>query len=353
MANIFGSAFSAAKSLAASAGESGVSAAKASRFGGGGGSTTPARYSPGGGGSGAGRSAGGSAASPAPIDNEELAQKYGFTKALMDSSPELARLFQQAVAGQWTPDKFQAMLRNTQWYQGMSDTRRKMVTLQYTDPATWQATWSKSYDHVQQLAASMGANPDDPSMLGPVASNMMFEGWSDERIRTELGKHITFGNNGFAHGEAGRIQQEIASYSYSMGIKNSDDWMRSKVMNIMSGMSTDQDAKSEILGQAIAQFPGYEKQLRGGMTMQDVAQPYMQSMSQILELNPGSINLFDPTISNALSYRDPKTGDYGKQLWQFQNDLRQDDRWKSTQNAQDSAMSVTKSILQTFGEVKV
>jgi hypothetical protein len=341
MANIFskaGKAFGAAGSLLSSASAPSKS-------------TTPPNYSSGSGNT-SGGAGGGSSATPAPIDNMELAQKYGFTKSLMDSSPELARLFQQAVQGQWTPDKFQAMLRNTQWYQGMSDNKRKMLTLQFTDPATYQANWSKTYDHVQQLAASMGADPNDWRMLDPVTANMFYEGWTDERTRTELGKHITFGNNGIAGGEAGRIQQEIASYSYSMGIKNSDDWMRSKVMSIMSGQATDQDAKSEILGQAIAQFPSYEKELRGGMTMHDVAQPYMQSMSQILELNPGSVSLFDPTITKALSYRDPSGSGAAQPLWQFQNELRQDDRWKQTQNAQDTAMGVTKSILQTFGEVK-
>lgn len=311
----------------------------------------------GGGGSGSGRSTvssgGGGNASPAPaINDEELAQKYGFTKGIMDAYPELARLFNQAVAGQWTPDRFSASLKNTQWYQSMSETQRKMTTLQFTDPKTYQSMWSAAYDHVQSLAGSMGANPDDPSMISPVAWKVFLEGWTDEKARNELGQHIVFGTNGIAHGEAGRVQQQIASYSYSMGVKNGDDWMRDRIMKVMSGHMTDQDMKSEVLNQAIAQFPGYEKQLRGGMTMQEVAQPYMQSMSQILEINPGVVNLFDPTISNALSYRDPSGSGASKPLWQFQNDLRQDDRWKKTQNAQDTAMSVTKSILQTFGEVK-
>jgi hypothetical protein len=76
----------------------------------------------------------------------------------------------------------------------------------------------------------------------------------------------------------------------------------------------------------------------------------MQSMSQILELPAGSINLFDPTIKSALQAKDKATGANAvKPIWQFENDLRSDSRWKSTQNAQNSMMQVAHQVLSDFG----
>jgi hypothetical protein len=73
-------------------------------------------------------------------------------------------------------------------------------------------------------------------------------------------------------------------------------------------------------------------------------------MSQILELPGGSINLFDPTVKKALQYKDPTTGQSTvKPLWQFENELRGDPRWKKTQNAQDSLMQVAHHVLSDFG----
>ena len=150
-------------------------------------------------------------------------------------------------------------------------------------------------------------------------------------------------------GKAGQIQSELNSYAYQMGVQNADWWQQSAVRNIMTGQKNLQDYKNEIMGQSIAAFPGLEKQLRAGSTLADLAQPYTQSMSQILEIPSGNINMFDPTIRNALSYRDPSGSSSTKPLWQFQNDLRQDDRWKKTQNAQDAAMGTAHQVLQQFG----
>jgi hypothetical protein len=38
-----------------------------------------------------------------------------------------------------------------------------------------------------------------------------------------------------------------------------------------------------------------------------------------------------------------------KPLWQFENELRSDPRWKKTQNAQDSLMQVGHQVLADFG----
>jgi len=72
-------------------------------------------------------------------------------------------------------------------------------------------------------------------------------------------------------------------------------------------------------------------------------------MSQILEIPSGSVNLFDNTVRNALSWKDPAGAVGAKPIWQFQNDLRQDERWKKTQNAQDAAMGTAHKVLQDFG----
>jgi len=134
-----------------------------------------------------------------------------------------------------------------------------------------------------------------------------------------------------------------------MGVQNSDWWIQDAVRAVVRGSKSEQDFKNDITSQAIAAFPQYEKQLRAGSTLSDLAQPYTQSMSQILEIPPGTVNMFDPTIRKAMSFKDAAGAASAMPLWDFQNSLRKDDRWKKTQNAQDSTMGVAHKVLQDFG----
>lgn len=288
------------------------------------------------------------AASP-KLDDEELAQQYGMTQGLLNAYPELKKLFGDAVSGTWTPDKFQAKLRETTWYKTMSDTQRKAITMQYTDPATYGKLWNTTQSHVRLMMADMGADPNNWDQINTIAGRIITEGYNDDQARDYLGQFIVFGNGGLAGGKAGATQQNLNQYAYAMGVRNSDQWIQDAVRNVVRGKSSEQDFKNQIMQQSIAAFPQWEKQLMSGSTMMDLASPYTQSMSQILEIPPGSINLFDNTIRSALSWKDPQGQAGAKPIWQFQNDLRTDDRWKKTQNAQDAAMGVAHKVMQDFG----
>lgn len=297
------------------------------------------------------KSGGSSVAATPKINNDELAQQYGFTMGLLNAYPELKTLFNNAVSGGWTADKFQAKLRDTNWYKAMPDTERKYILLQATDPATYGQNWGTATLHIQGLATQMGYNPYDWPMIQALAYNIQAKGWGDDQVRQWIGQHLVFGSNNSVGGLAGQTVQNLQTYSYQMGAQNADWWYQDRTRRIVSGMLSEQDAKNEIMQQGIAMFPQYEKQIRAGSTVQDLAQPYMQSMQQILELNAGSINLFDPTIKKAMAYKDPTGAQAAKPLWEFQNDLRTDDRWKKTQNAQDAAMSTAHKVLSDFGKV--
>lgn len=302
----------------------------------------------------AAKSASGSASSlvtTPTVDRSVLAEQYGFTEAFMNAYPEIGSLIDQAVREGWTPDMFQARLKNTNYWKNTNDAQRKAALLWTSDPAEYGSQWNKAQNHVIALLGAAGSLGEsyDWDLINKLAGRIVNEGWNDERLNQEIGQHVVFGSGGMAYGHAGEIQQELNSYAYSMGVKNADSWIQNAVRSVVSGRSSMQDFKNQIRDQSIAAFPGYEDQLKSGQTMYDIAQPYMQSMSSILELAPGEVNLFDPTIRDAFNYKDSTGKATTKPLWQFQNDLRSDERWKSTKNAQDATMGVAHSILQQFG----
>lgn len=288
------------------------------------------------------------AATPTIVD-EELARQYGMTMGLLNAYPELKQLFQDMVAKGWNQAQFTARLSETQFYKTMSDVQRKSIMLQYTDPATYGKLWNTTQNRIRLMMADMGADPNNWDHINAISGKIITEGYTDEQARDYLGQFIVFGTSGLAGGKAGAIQGNLNAYAYAMGVQNSDWWIQDAVRSVVRGSKSEQDFKNDIMGQAVAAFPQYDKQLRTGSTLQDLAQPYAQSMSQILEIAPGTINMFDPTIRKAMSFKDKSGIASAMPLWDFQNSLRQDERWKKTQNAQDSSMGIAKKVLADFG----
>jgi len=311
----------------------------------------------------ASKSSGGGASAPTPSSNNsgvddkvpmtrgETAESYGYVESLFDAIPELKRIFDKAVKKEWSTGKFQAAIRDTDWWKTHSQQERDYLTKSYGDPASAKQEYGAAYTHVQQLAAQLGIQPSDATkkFLNAMAYNVAARGWSDDQLRMEMGKRVYFDGDHW-NGQGGEEQQKLHDYAYSMGVTMSGTWYANSSRSIIRGTGSEQQFQSEIRKQAKAQFPQWAKQIDAGQSVADLANPYLTTMSQILELPGGSINLFDPTIKKALNYKDPSTGaNQAKPLWQFENELRSDPRWKKTQNAQDSLMQVAHQVLSDFG----
>lgn len=284
------------------------------------------------------------------LDSQELAEKYGFASSFLNSIPELKSLFASAVAEGWSKDMFQAKLRNTKWFKGTNAEERKYLLEMAADPASAQLRWDNTNLKVRQLANRLGIQENEFTWgkIHEATRGMIYKGWDEAAVRFFLGEYIALG--AVQEGEAGEAHDAMHQYAYAMGVELSDEWYGNRARNIARGLATVQDYKSEIANLAKAQFPQWTAQIEGGQTVADIAQPYLQSMANILELPAGSVNLFDTTIKRALAYTNPSNLEKGaKPLWQFENELRSDPRWKQTKNAQDSLMQVGHKVLADFG----
>lgn len=285
-----------------------------------------------------------------PMSRGETAESYGFVEAMMNSDPDLKRLFNDAVKGGWSAQKFQAALRDTNWFKTHNEKERAFLAKQYGDPATANSMWHEAQVKIRQMAAQVGAS-FGWDVINDLAYGMMAKGWTEGELRMKMSEHLSFGDTGdVMGGEAAKTAQELHSYAWSMGIDLDKKWYQYAAMGAVSGKNSIEDFKSDIRQWAKGLYSSWSKQIDGGQSVMDLASPYMQSMSQILELPQGSVNLFDPTIKKALQYKDPTTGQGAvQQIWQFENDLRNDNRWKKTKNAQDSMMQVAHQVLSDFG----
>jgi hypothetical protein len=282
----------------------------------------------------------------------EWADYYGWAIALLKSDKSLWSLFQKAIKGTYTAQKFVAELKKTTWYKKYGDTGRKALALKYTDPETWRQRVRTIYQEIMSLAGTMGIKANW-QVYWDMAEDAFTFGWSNAQIRKGLASYLTTGKGGAFGGEAGESEAQLEQYAYSMGIKLDRGTTSGWLEGILNGSRTLQDYKGYIQRMAMGAFPGLADQIKGGQSVMDIANPYMQSMARILEVNPETIKLDDPSIRNALAGgvtdKSGKTTPTTQTLWEFENKLRQDPRWLNTNNARQGLNSVAHGVLKDFG----
>lgn len=278
-------------------------------------------------------------------------QNVGLIKAFIQNDPELGNLYSQAVAGNYSQDQFIAALHGTQWWATHSDNVRQNLAIKATDPATWTKTLADSKAEIEQLAAKMGV-PLTSSSLENITNMAAIFNYNQSQIQAMLGSYLQDVKNGFFGGYAGQVQLALREYAADMGIPLSPTFVNQATANIVAGTDSLNAQRAAIATQAAAAFPAFADLINKGVTVGQIAMPYATSLSQILEQNPNSVDLFNPLLRQALQHKDPTTGAPAvKQVYDYETDLRKNPLWLKTNNARESMMGAGRTILSHMGLV--
>lgn len=285
------------------------------------------------------------------LDYNTLQAEFGLPYQLINAVPELKKLAERMVREEWTADRVKAAIQGTNWWRSNTEQQRQYLIKSVMDPQTVRQDVENAKYKVKALLSGMGYTNVADSYLDRMAHNMLYSGWDEARIRYDVGVETT--NGGFRgmmeSGEAGDFANKMRTLAYQNGLQLDESWYQNYYAGILKGTSTLEQAARDIRNQAAAKFSGFSEQILAGQNVMDIASPYMQSMGNILEVNSQGLNLFDPTIVEALNYRDDKGGVGSKPLWKFENDLRKDPRWLATNNAREGMMSVAHKVAQDMG----
>ena len=289
---------------------------------------------------------------PDRLSAEELAADYGYATDVIYSNPEIRALFEKAVKEQWLPQRFKAGLQNTNWYKQNSEYARETFVKKAMGGADWEESLKTAREQVQQFATQMGSSLT-PEVLNTFAYRYLNEGWDRPGRETLLSKalseNIGMSDTGMMRGASGNIADDLRAIAEDNGITFSNDFYLSAAKSVNSQLSTIDDWSRDIREQAASLFPVYSDKIRAGVSVRDLASPYISLMQQTLELDPASISLNDPYIRDALGGFS-ETGDpKATNLWDFQKKLRNDPRWMNTLQANNEITNSFESVLKMFG----
>lgn len=281
------------------------------------------------------------------------AATYGWNLALLNSDPELKRTFRQAVKQGWTPQRFIAEVQDTKWFQKHSASWRQAQVEKTVDPTTWKAKLDSNKKALQDVAAKMGAVLS-PAQLQKITNNITILGWNESQVNDALANYVNYSNSGPLKGQyigdAGRNAQALRETARANGYQISDKDLGKWNKAIARGDQTVEDYQAFMRRQAALMFPSFATELDAGTDMIDIANPYIKSMANILEINPEQIDLQDRTIRKALASKNQKTGKpEAMAIYDFEDSLRQDSRWLYTDNAHEQVMGSARNLLRNFG----
>lgn len=286
-------------------------------------------------------------------NSASLNENYGLSASLMESDPDLANLYSEAVAGTWSQDQFVAALQATDWWKNNSETTRQLLASKNSDPAKYQQDIANQIPVLQEQATKLGVHLSTQGMHSLASMSLMMN-MNTAQIDAFLSKYLELNQQGHFLGYAGQVELGIREYARDMGVPLTDDYVKNAVKGIVGGSDSLQARRAHIQTQAEMAFPAYADQIKKGMTVGAIAAPYLATQAKIWEQDPNSIDLFNPTLRGALTKTTAaKEGEPGTPaqvpLYDFETQLRQDPRWLKTNNARESLTGSASKVLTDMG----
>jgi hypothetical protein len=284
-------------------------------------------------------------------NSSTLNENYGLAASFMESDPELANIYSQAVAGTWSTDQFQAAVQNTDWWKNNSDSARKMLQEKYANPAQYQQDIQNKAIQLTDLASKLGVHLSATGMAS-LADLALVTNMNDVQINGYLSKYLELSQQGHFSGYAGQVELGVREYAREMGVPLSDDYVERAVSSIVSGTDSLQARRAGIQTIAEQTFPAYASLIKEGVTVGQIAAPYLATQAKLWEVDPNKIDLFDPTLRGALQQTTPQGQNAipsQMPLYDFEKQLRSNSKWLSTNNARESMTSTASQVLSDMG----
>lgn len=291
------------------------------------------------------------------LSKKDLRAEYGWTKAqLRLGDGELLELFDKAWQEEWGKERFEQELEQTTWWKQNNASARTYLLAKAKGGADFAELVDDATEAVRQRVMEIGyaTLPDD--LMSDIVDVYLSKGMGQPGQEYELQQYLydldQKGLLGAPDQYGGNIEQNaqlLRQVANANGVEFNDGYFISAGKSIASGLTQSQFWVDKIRKDAAATFPVFSDQIMLGANVQDIASPYISMMANVLELNPATISLKDPTILSALTGYDDKGNPYATDLGAFQRQLRRDPRWMDTNEAQNSITSTAGSVLQMFG----
>jgi hypothetical protein len=305
----------------------------------------------------------GGAAKRREARREQSAEYYErlgpYIVGLVRNVPELRETVQEAIANNWNIDKFLRDRRVVDWLATKGTAAKAAIALEF-DPARateWEDKVRDARNAVNDLARqTYNLNLTDET-LDRLARRFIYEGWdtNPRGLQVWMAERVERGGERTETLTGGTIEsneRDLRDLARRFGVSQTDEWFADNANNLLNPDSgiTREKLVNDMISQAESLYPVFSGQLSENYTVRDAASPYIAQLSRWLEVDAESVELDDYLLSKAFtSVQDEKGQPKAMSLWDFQKEIRADDRWQTTENAMTVYTDFGERMLKMFG----
>lgn len=284
------------------------------------------------------------------LSNELLGRDYKYASRVITSAPEIAKIFEDAIAGGWEPARFDAAIKNSKWYNDVGgEFARKAWMTKTMGGADWDDQMAEARETVQRQAVALGAELSEAE-LDTWAERYITEGWYDS-TRSGLMADALADRVSSTAGAQIAIRDELALKARENGVKVSDKWFDEVAQAITRGEATQSDYEMYLREQAAGKFPLYAEKIKSGVSVKALVSPYTRRMAEMFSMNEDDISFDDPYISQVLGSVDEQGNPKSVNFTDFETSLRRDPRWLQSEDGSKAFMGLAEKMARDWGFV--
>jgi hypothetical protein len=294
---------------------------------------------------------------PVPVDWETAAQEmYPEYYAIVKNNPEIAELLKKAMGPpEWSETKFNAELKNTNWYKTTTAAARLWDTKSALDPASYQAKVDEAATVIQTEALNLGIRLSDETVQKLALESQRFD-WGTQKITNAIGMSaVEGGTEGATQLREGFYGQQVRTLAGQYGVTLADTTFNSFVNKLAVGEETLGSFQDYAMTIGKSLYPSLSEQFDAGRTFETITESYKNIAANILERDSNSINMSSPEFVQAITYvPDTKTGEQRlMNMGEWGDYLRKKESlgYQNTTEARSRAYEVSNKIANMFGRI--
>ena len=287
-----------------------------------------------------------------PPDWESAAKElYGGYYEMVKQYPELGTLLKNAIQQEWSDDKFQYELQQTNWWRTTTQNAREFETLRIQDPASAQTQLDNRTallrETAQRLGITLGAESlaklaEDSIKLGLDMTSQLEDIIGSEAIRTSGGvSQLRYGFVGNS------LRESARKYGVALSDVTFNEWLN----KIAVGSESTETFESYAAQIARTLYPTLSSGFDRGLSFGQMTDPYAQVASRILEIPTTQVDFTDPKWAQAFTMKNEKGEQVPMSFAEWADYLRTTPSfgYQYTDDARSKAYNVVDQLARAFG----
>jgi hypothetical protein len=289
-----------------------------------------------------------SKASPAEV--EQYQREHFGNMLWVKNDPELRGLLERAAREEWTPERFRSEFENSNWWNTKSGPVRKFIERQNTDAETLNSEIDTKAKNMLATAQSLGI-PLTYADLVPLATDAIRFGWDDLTIRQNIIGKVTFDPNQAGGLGAFQTQAKNIGKKYLINITDQEAFEYSK--KLFTGEATEASIAADMQQRSKSAYPSIANLIESGTVPLDYFNTHINTVANLLEVDPSSIDLTDANYMGIISHTDDKGNVRPLSVPETITFVKQKDEYWKTGNSAKEVTSVLGTLGDMFGRTAV